>query len=263
MRQRSILLLASALVLGLASVVLAHQWLTRAPAAAPTPALTVVVAREPLPAGTRLERRHLAETPWPPLAVPLGSFPTIDAVLGDPGRAVVLHALAAGEPVLAAKLGAALRATLSAQISGRHRAVTIRVNDVLGVAGFVLPGDRVDVLLTRDLGRDNPVTDVLLQRIKVLGIDQEASERKDKPMVARAVTLEVTPEEAQKITLATDVGTIGLALRSVADGTEVKPRTVGLADLAPPRAATRGEDSVAVRVLRGTEAATSRVARDR
>lgn len=265
MRQRTVLLLACALALGLVSVVLAHQWLTRVPATAATPTTTVVVARTALAVGTRLARGDLAETPWPGAATPPGSFATIDSLLADPGRAVAVRPIESGEPVLAAKLGASTRATLSTQIADDRRAITIRVNDVLGVAGFVLPGDRVDVLLTRDLGQDNPVTDVLLQRIKVLGVDQEASERKDKPMVARAVTLEVTPEEAQRVILATDVGTLSLSLRNVADAAEVKSRTVSLADLVPARpvAAVAGDGGTAVRVLRGTNPSDIRVPRDR
>jgi pilus assembly protein CpaB len=265
MRQRTVLLLACALALGLASVVLAHQWLTRVPAVAAAPTVTVVVARTAIAAGTRLARGDLAETPWPGVATPPGSFATIDLLLADPGRAVAMRPIDPGEPVLASKLAANSRATLSAQIGDDRRAITIRVNDVLGVAGFVLPGDRVDVLLTRDLGQDNPITDVLLQRVKVLGIDQEASERKDKPMVARAVTLEVTPEEAQRVTLATDVGTLSLSLRNIADAAELKTRAVSLADLTPARpvAASRGDGGTAVRVLRGTSPTEIRVPHDR
>lgn len=146
------------------------------------------------------------------------------------------------------------RMTLSSMIGGEHRAITIRVNDVLGVGGFVLPGDRVDVLLTRAAGNEQPATDVLLQNIKVLGIDQEASEKKDAPMVARAVTVEVTSEEAQRITLGTQVGTLSLALRNASDSQPAQARTIGLNDLRPHGPApTRASDGggTSVRVLRG------------
>ena len=151
------------------------------------------------------------------------------------------------------------RSTLSSMIGGEHRAITIRVNDVLGVGGFILPGDRVDVLLTRTDNSSAPATDVLLQNVRVLGIDQEASDKKDKPMVARAVTLEVSPEEGQRITLGTQVGTLSLALRNADDTAAQHTRSVGLADLRPaiPPAAPhyRHGKGSAVRVLRGIEAA--------
>jgi pilus assembly protein CpaB len=172
----------------------------------------------------------------------------------------------AAAPAVAAPMPAApVRNTLSSQIGGEHRAVTIRVNDVLGVGGFVLPGDRVDVMLTRNT-HETAATDVLLQNVKVLGVDQDANERKDKPTVARAVTLEVSAEEAQRVILGSQVGTLSLALRNGADAAARSPRTVGLADLRPSVASVRapaGDTGAAVRVLRGTDAVEMRVARDR
>ena len=115
------------------------------------------------------------------------------------GRRVVLAAIEANEPVLALKItGAGQRATLSALVGGM-KAVTIRVNDVEGVGGFVLPGDRVDVVLTRQIDKGNATTDVVLQNARVLAVDQIADERADKPTVAKAVTLEVDTVGAQKI----------------------------------------------------------------
>lgn len=155
-----------------------------------------------------------------------------------------------------------VRATLSSLIGEDRRAITIRVNDVLGVGGFVLPGDRVDILLTRAAVNETPATDVLLQNVRVLGIDQEASDKKDTPMVARAVTIEVTPEEAQRITLGTQVGTLSLALRNAADGASAKVRTISLHDLHPEAAPIRariGEAGTQVRVLRGIASAETRV----
>ena len=120
------------------------------------------------------------------------------------GRRVVLTAIEANEPMLSSKItGPGQRATLSAVIADGMRAVTIRVNDVDGVAGFVLPGDRVDVALTRQADKNN-TNDVVLQNIKVLAIDQTADERTDKPSIARAVTLEVDSTDAQKLALAVD-----------------------------------------------------------
>jgi pilus assembly protein CpaB len=109
-------------------------------------------------------------------------------------------------------------------------AVTVRVNDVGGVGGFVLPGDYVDVFLTRT-ERERSYTDVLLQNVRVLGIDQIADDRTDKPKVAKAVTLELTTEAAQKVVLAASVGSISLSLRGVGSVGRLDARRVTLSDL--------------------------------
>jgi pilus assembly protein CpaB len=109
--------------------------------------------------------------------------------------------------------------------------MTIRVNDVLGVAGFVLPGDRVDILLTREVVKDQPVTHVLLQNVKVLGIDQRSEQQNNKPDVVKAVTIEVTSEQTQKITLAAQVGRLSLALRDVSNVELAPVKPVSIKDL--------------------------------
>src|SRR5262249_23405200 len=139
------------------------------------------------------------------------------------------------EPILASKItGPGQRATLSASLSDGMKAVTIRVNDVEGVAGFVLPGDRVDVAFTRQKdnnGRERSSTDVVLQNVRVLAIDQIADERNDKPSLARAVTLEVDTGSAQKIALAASVGTLSLMLRKAGEATIGATRAVTLSEL--------------------------------
>ena len=120
--------------------------------------------------------------------------------------------------MLAAKItGPGQRATLSAMLGDGMKAVTIRVNDVEGVAGFVLPGDRVDVVLTRTGEKNNAVNDVVIQNVRVLAIDQLADQRADKPSVVKAVTLEVDPTDGQKVALAATVGTLSLLLRKAGD----------------------------------------------
>ena len=123
------------------------------------------------------------------------------------------------------------RAILSAVIAPDMRAVTIRVNDVNGVAGFVLPGDHVDILLTRKEGGSSLFTDVLLQNVKILGIDQVASENLEKPKVAKAATLEVTQIQAQKLALAQRVGQLSLALRDLLNVEAELTRTITVSDL--------------------------------
>jgi pilus assembly protein CpaB len=122
-----------------------------------------------------------------------------------------------GEPVVRSKLSDfGEKVTIADAIDPTNRAMAIRVNDVSGVAGFVTPGDRVDVLLTRRLDNSNMVTTTVLQDIVVRGIDQLADQDRDQPNVARTVTVEVSPDEAQRLALAQQAGTLGLTLRNLA-----------------------------------------------
>jgi pilus assembly protein CpaB len=133
---------------------------------------------------------------------------------------VVLSPLEPNEPVLRSKVTApGQTASLSALLQDGKRAVTVRVDDVRGVAGFILPGDFVDVILIAEdsAARRENYSEVLLQNLKVLAVDQLASERQEQPTVPKAVTLEVTPEQAQKILLATNIGRLSLALRRLTD----------------------------------------------
>jgi len=192
---------------------------------------TVVVASQSLRFGSELGPSSLREIEWPQNAVPTGAFAKISDLLSN-GRRVVLTAIEANEPILASKVtGPGQRATLSAMITDGMRAVTIRVNDVEGVGGFVLPGDRVDVALTRQGDRTASTTDVVLQSVKVLAIDQIADERTDKPTIARSVTLEVDVNSAQKLALASSVGTLSLLLRRAGEANSEQARRVTMGDL--------------------------------
>jgi pilus assembly protein CpaB len=242
MRIRSIVVFALALIFGGVAVAAAKVWLEGqrqlmfSQSGSSTAEMgTIVVAASGLRFGDLLQDSNLKEIPWPAGTTPTGSFHTrADVVKG--GDRYVVTAIEANEPVLAWKItGPGQRATLSATLDPGMKAVTIRVNDVVGVAGFVLPGDRVDVLLTRTGSNDAaaPVTyvDVLLQGVKVLAIDQSADDRTDKPAVVKAVTFEVNTEQAQKLTLAASVGQLSLALRNVAAAGGEKTRRVTVTDL--------------------------------
>jgi pilus assembly protein CpaB len=173
----------------------------------------------------------LQEIPWPANAVPTGAFAKISEVL-SPGRRIVLAAIEPNEPVLALKItGPGQRATLSALVKPGMKAVTIRVNDVEGVGGFVLPGDHVDVVLTRQIDKGQATTAVVLQNARVLAVDQSADERSNKPSVAKSVTLEVSTIEAQKVWLASSVGSLSLLLRKAGETAETSTRKITLKDL--------------------------------
>lgn len=239
MRASTIVMIGFAVVFGLIAVFIAQVWLNnqaamRAQNVEPAKAAatqTIVVAKQPLRFGTELAASMLQEISWPAEAVPAGAFTKIKDVVGQ-GRRVVLAAIEPHEPVLALKItGPGQRATLSALVKPGMKAVTIRVNDVEGVGGFVLPGDHVDVVLTRTIDKGQATTDVVLQNTRVLAIDQVADERAAKATVAKSVTLEVSTINAQKLWLAASVGSLSLLLRKAGETTELKTRKVTLKDL--------------------------------
>lgn len=193
---------------------------------------TIVVAAKPLRFGTELNAGMLREVPWPAASMPTGAFAKINEVIGE-GRRLVLTAIEPNEPVLALKItGPGQRATLSSLVKPGMKAVTIRVNDVEGVGGFVLPGDRVDVVLTRQINKGDASTEIVLQNTRVLAVDQTADDRAAKATVAKSVTLEVNTVEAQKLWLASSVGSLSLLLRKAGETAETKTRKITLKDLA-------------------------------
>jgi pilus assembly protein CpaB len=226
--------LMTILALGIAAVagLMSKTWLeqqrnARAPVVIERSVATnkIVIAAQNLRFGQELGATHLKEIDWPAANIPAGAFTSISELIEANRRRVVLSAIEQNEPILKWKItGPGQRASLSALIERSMKAVSVRVNDVLGVGGFVLPGDRVDVLLTkldsnnersraeaRDLSKT--FTDVILQHVRVLGVDQLADDRTEKPSVVKAVTLEVATGDAQKLTLAATMGTLSLMLR--------------------------------------------------
>lgn len=253
MRASTIVMIGFAVVFGLLAVFIAQVWLNNQASMQamnyeankkPQSTRTIVVAKEPLRFGTELSAAMLQEVPWPAESLPSGAFTAIKDILSG-GRRVVLSAIEANEPVLALKItGAGQRATLSALVKPGMKAVTIRVNDVEGVGGFVLPGDHVDVVLTRQIDKGSATTDVVLQNTRVLAVDQSADERTFKATVAKSVTLEVDTVEAQKVWLASSVGSLSLLLRKAGETAEVKTRKITLKDLGTHEPV--GEQKVAV-----------------
>lgn len=226
MRLVSFVMLLAAAAMGIGAAWLMLGWLDQQRRTA-APALKqeiltakVVVAAKPLRFGNPVTPDAIREVDWPAGAIPAGIFSSQTDLLKAGGRRLALAAIEPNEPIFNWKItGPGQRATLSALIGSGMKAVTIRVNDVLGVAGFVLPGERVDVLMTRtenrgeDGGGKGAFTDVLLQNVRVLAIDQLADERAEKPSLVKAVTLEVKIEDGQKLVLASTVGNLALALR--------------------------------------------------
>lgn len=219
---RAVTMLLIAVVLGLAAVVLASRWLLDKSAAGTA---RIVVAAADVNLGQRLAPEMLVLAEWPANGLPQGA-------LLDPaklGGRVLKSSLLRGEPLTEAKLAPlGTMGGLSAVIAEGKRAITVRVNDVIGVAGFALPGNFVDVIVSTQ--KDAPaergplepskepyISKIVLERILVLAVAQEVNRDDTKPRVVNAVTLEVTPGQAEHLDLARSVGTLSLALRNQVD----------------------------------------------
>ena len=235
MRSNNVIILIVAIAMGGGAAYLARSWLQGQLNAATVhqPATHVVIAAEPLAYGTALTSDNVTEIPWFTKLLPEGAFASKDDLLNG-GRRTVLYPLKQGEPVLQSKVtGPGQRASLAAVLEDGKRAVTVRVDDVRGVAGFVLPGDFVDIVMIAEeiSSKRQSYSDILLEHVKVLAIDQIASEGEEKPKVAQAVTLEVTKEQAQKILLATNIGKLSLLLGRPIESGRDSIRRIGERDI--------------------------------
>ncbi|MES2742338.1 MAG: Flp pilus assembly protein CpaB [Pseudomonadota bacterium] len=216
--RRALMMMGLAVLLGLAAVALASRWLLRQQAGG---AGKIVVAAVDVNLGQRLTPEMVKLSDWPAEALPAGA-------LQDPlklnGR-VVKSSVLRGEPLSEAKLApAGTLGGLSALITEGRRAITVRVNDVIGVAGFALPGNYVDIIVntqkeadTALQARDQNISKIVLERILVLAVAQEVGRDETKPRVVNAVTLEVTPDQAENLDLARSVGSLSLVLRNQVD----------------------------------------------
>ena len=236
-------MLIGAIVLGLLAVFVMRFYIgsgstPSANAVAVAPRTTdVVVATEALTTGAKIDPAKFRVVAFPNEAVPPDSFRTIAAV----GQARVLaQPLDINEPLTLKKLsGPGGGAGISMKIAPNMRAATIRVSDVLGVGGFVFPGEHVDLVITfAPQGQSLPTTSLLAQDIRVIAVNQDANLNKDKAEVVQSVTIEVTPELAQKLALASQVGTVSLTLRNPDDQAATRVRTIAVSDLHDGHVAT-------------------------
>jgi pilus assembly protein CpaB len=234
MRNNNLIILVVALVLGGIAAVLARNWLANHARSSQGGVGTIVVAAAPLAFGTQLTAQNITEIPWSTAVLPQGAFSTKQALLKD-GRRMALALMARNEPILLSKITAPNQpATLSSMLQPGKRAVTVRVDDVRGVAGFIQPGDLVDVVLIRteaESRSNESYSDIILQSAKVLAIDQVTGERTEQPVIAKAVTLEVNVEDAQKILLAANIGRLSLILRQPAQASNDQVQRVTEQDL--------------------------------
>lgn len=226
MNQRNIFILGISIAIGLIAIFMANAYfsgvVTREEKIAEQARMArIVVASQDLAFGMPLTSQNLRLANWPANSVPVGAFLTVEQATRN-GR-VALRPIVIGEPVLASKVsGLDGRATLSANLPAGKVAYSVPIDAVAGVGGFVRPGDVVDVLLTRQIpgegatGSDK-MTDVILESVPVLGIDQISNENDTEAKLAKTATLEVDTLGAQKLALARELGNISLTLRNVQD----------------------------------------------
>lgn len=213
---KAIGLIVFALVIGLAAAVYATGWVSRQAGIASN---QIVVAAVDIELGSKVNREMLATVEWPSSSVPAGAFKELNELADRTVKVSVMR----GEPLLERKLApVGTMGGLSAVIAEGKRAMTVRVNDVVGVAGFALPGNYVDVMVNaqqeRDKGQEGKqISKTVLERVLVLAVAQEAGRDDTKPKVVSAVTLELSPVDSEKLDLARSVGTLSLVLRNQID----------------------------------------------
>ena len=236
MRNKSnIVILAFAIVMGAIAAFLARSFIQGQSVVATPAARTIVVAAAPIEVGMVVNEDHLAEIAWGSANLPEGAFGSKQEFLSGP-RTFTLAPIARNEPILRSRVAEVGHGgMLAAMLDKNMRAVTVRVDDVTGVAGFILPGSRVDVALirTESSGGGAPSTssNIIIQNIKVLATDQVTGVNVEKTaVIARAVTLEVSSEDAQKVLIAEKVGKLSLILRQTG-GPNGDPRRITERDL--------------------------------
>ncbi len=257
MRFRSLLVIMLGMALAGMSIYASRELLQVQPATASVdPAqprlVSVVVAGQDIDFGVPIDARKLTTIQWPVDAVPPGTFSDFSDLLPangqEPRRAK--RAMAQGELVLTGKISEFGEKVTIVQTLGKNtRAMAIKVNAQTAVGGFVTPGDTVDVLMTQGRGaRLRAVT--ILQNIRIVGVDQKADELNDQANVAKTVTVEVTPEQGQKLALAQRAGTLSLSLRTLDSVVDTPLSSIRLSDIMDDEAPAIVEPKRTIKVRR-------------
>ena len=240
MKRQTLIALGVAVILGLVAVLIANTYLStreRQLANSPEGMVRVAVASLPLEYGADITPDKIKFVNYPAASLPPGTYQSVALLLPEGKRRVALRTIQVNQPLLAADLsGEGQNASIAALLPDGMRATTVRINDVSGVAGFVKPNDTVDVLITRQAiggGNDNgQVTDVLLQNVRIIAMDQDAAGANGAPVVSRTATVEVTPVDAQKLVLGQQLGSLSLVLRKPGEDQNIpQVDTVSLDDL--------------------------------
>lgn len=264
MGSRTLTLVVLSLILGLGAAWMANNWLSgRLNAGTDDNMQNVMVAAVEIPFGSMIEAQHVVQVRMPKSTVPDDSFESADKVVGR----IATFAMLRGDILRAARVAEHLGgSTLASLIETDKRAISVRVDDVVGVAGFLLPGNRVDVLATKRVGNSNNDAEskTILEDLRVLAVDQTASTDKTQPVVVRAVTLEMTSEEAEVLVKAQTEGRLQLALRNPLDDQKKPVEAPKVEKPAPvPEPAKpvvrRSNGGAGVTIIRGTEVNVAKV----
>lgn len=233
MSARNLILLFVALLVAGTTAFLARGLLTRpapqvvvqAPAPPPPSATAVLVAAADLPAGTLLLEEHFKWQPWPENSMGPGYIKQTEANVKEFVGAVVRRGITAGQPILPPMIvKPGERGFLAAVLKPGMRAVSVSISDVAGISHLILPGDRVDLLLTQTLlaevtgeegGQERKGAETVLENIRILAVDTVLNDVKNEPIDGKTVTIEVTPKQAEMITIAVEIGRIAFSMRGL------------------------------------------------
>jgi pilus assembly protein CpaB len=264
--RNGLIFLGLAIALGLAAAFAAQRWVAnQAPVATrQVETVSVVVARSDLPIASTLNARQLEVVAWPKDYTPQGALANVELAAGR----VLRRPVAKGEALVESALfDKGKDGGLPAVITSKRRAMSVKVDPVIGVAGFVKPGTRVDVLATLrriDWRKPLPYSRAILQDVRVLAIDQKLEQVRDgEPELVSVVTLEVEPDQAQKLTYASHEGRLQLAMRSPGDDEVVRSRSISVAALLDSGSSRSKGTAVAsvssrVQIIRGAKAETKK-----
>ncbi|OYQ25648.1 Flp pilus assembly protein CpaB [Sandarakinorhabdus cyanobacteriorum] len=236
MRRSSIIMLIAAVALGLVAVLFARTFMgvgggAGADSSRRLRTVPTVVAAADINFGEKLAPAKLKLVEWPADNVPAGSFQRIEDLTSADGR-TAMRPIVANEILTEKSLATgANRLSTAPLLNPQMRAIAVPVNEVAGVSGLIFPGDRVDVFFTRQPEEAMPYAELLAQGVRVLAVGSDTNLGKEKPEVVKTATIEVTPLQAQKISLAQTVGTLNLVLRHFTDEARVRLETAQVMDL--------------------------------
>lgn len=261
-RRRGPILVVISLVLAIMAAYVANAWLAMRASAKTGPAPEpVVTATVDMPLGTKLKEEQLLVIEVPPGTAPKGSFRRPSDLIGK----VISTPVVAGEILLDSRVATGKGSTLSSIVDRNMRAVTVRVDDMVGVSGFMAPGNRVDVISTKsEPGGAQVHASTILSNVKVIAVDQTGSQDPSQPTIVHAVTLMVTPADAELLFRGRASGQIELTLRNPLDQSDARTKepVAPVKVIEPPKPKVAKVVSPSIMIIRGTDvgAATQKIA---
>lgn len=246
----SFLIFGAAAIVALLAALMAYkkiQSTVKRPVEAPQNIRRIAVAGRDLAGGTKLAKEDIKVAPFLEKSLPVGCFFDVSTLEGR----VLIFPVNADEPIFESRLAPITLKTggIAAVVSSKKRAMALRVNEVTGMSGLIHPGNRVDVLVTVTKAEEkegNPIAKTVLENILVLATGVELTTNAEKPIPVNVITVEVTPEEAEKIALAITQGTIHVALRNFADSGDAMTGGTTVPDLLSSYGGVRNVSAIAI-----------------